>query len=570
MLLRDDKRPSGIPAARLMLAAKLCVFLVAFAAAISACRPPLSESSSISDPKSTYPATRGLSGSLWTNHVDRAISPNGEYLLAEQYYNDEVKMLVIPLLSDAEVAVLWDVGDVAVGEDRDRDLISLTPIGWLSDDRCIFAVCGPVIGGARDGDRGIFVLEATLTKRDGSGRSASSAEDGPIIEAQVKELAFVDLPKKRTQISSAALHENGREVVIHAYDTLCSVNLSDNTVKIVKSGPEILETDGLTIPAPSPALNLWVYRSSDGLRMVNTSTGEETMVFPTGASFSFEPVWSPDGRFVAAYTAPKRTEKTAGLTEGDSRDQETSWKDYEVYESEPGFHPMGASITVADRQGRIVKEISAEGKTLTQFRWAPDSSHLLFQTCTYRTQLGMSPHDHSKQSLVPILAYDGVWTASVKSDEKSQILDMAALKSLQVSDESSSGSSAAEDPIFYPYPLWAIGSDNGLLLQLWTDQGGSIWYVSEGAPPVKVADGGQRGHYALYEDIEKASPCLISNTESGKTELWILVPGKFRRATEFGSNFVDLIAYNEDFIVLFDGNVFEPEGVLTVFRYPDL
>lgn len=134
----------------------------------------------------------------------------------------------------------------------------------------------------------------------------------------------------------------------------------------------MLPSEGLTLPSASPDCGLWVYRGNDGLRMLDTPTAESTPVFPTGDSFSFEPAWSPDARFVAAYTAPQKDDSEGGRSE-------LPWEDYEVFPSEPGFVPMAGTITIADREGRIVR---ADSQSVWRAKcWPTSSGRLTRRSC---------------------------------------------------------------------------------------------------------------------------------------------------------------------------------------------
>lgn len=127
--------------------------------------------------------------------------------------------------------------------------------------------------------------------------------------------------------------------------------------------------------------SVWICREQDGLRMLTATKGESNLVFATSDTFSFCSTWSPDGRFVAVYTAPRRTDLAGSHSE-------SSWENYEVFPSEPGFVPMAETIAIADREGRVVRTINVEGKALVDFRRSPDSSGFLFLTCTFHTQSG--------------------------------------------------------------------------------------------------------------------------------------------------------------------------------------
>lgn len=525
MLLRAG---SLFPGASTGLSVRVIALAVALAMGLGGCGPGIPEAAtSADDTKEAAPTERVLAGSLWSNRANQAISPDGKHLLTSQYYGRSERVLVVPLADGGEVTVLRDVADISVGE----DIIQCWPLGWLSADRCLFAVCGPSIEGPHEGARGISILEARLADR-----------------AEVRELAFIPLGSGR--ISSGVLVQEGEEIVIHAWDSLWEFSLSERSTRMVKSGPEMLPSEGLTLPAASPDCGLWVYRGTDGLRMVDTATGESTLVFPTGDSFSFEPVWSPDGRFVAAYAAPRKDDIAGGRSE-------LSWEDYEVFPSEPGFVPMAGAITIADREGRTVRTVSVENKMLADFRWSPDSSDLLFLTCTYHTEMSMSPMDHSKEALVPVIAHDGVWAAPAVGEKVVQLADLRDLQRSLTPNDSSDPTQSR----LHVHPVRAIGSNKGLLLQVWAEGGGSVWYVSEDAPPTRVAEGELRT-FEVCPDTGRPVPGLIS--AGSKTELWMLAAGESRRVTEFDSNFVNLVGYNGDLLVLFEGHAFEPAGILRV------
>lgn len=210
MDLMSPRAGSLFPCAPTGLSIRVIVLAVALAMGLGGCGPGIPEVPiSTESTNEAAPTEQVLAGRLWSNRADQAISPDGKHLLTSQYYGRSERGLVVPLADGGRVTVLWDVADISVGE----DLIQCWPLGWLSADRCLFAVCGPTIEGVHEGARGISIFEASLTD-----------------QAEIRELAFIPLSSGR--ISSGILVQEGEVVLIHAWDSLWEFSLFNRSTRI--------------------------------------------------------------------------------------------------------------------------------------------------------------------------------------------------------------------------------------------------------------------------------------------------------------------------------------------------
>lgn len=107
--------------------------------------------------------------------------------------------------------------------------------------------------------------------------------------------------------------------------------------------------------------------SYDGLFMIRLSSDGEKVAMPVGETRGYEPVWSPDDKYLAVYTAPRNPEWGGTRSNG-----------YEMWYAENGPFPMGPRISILDQSGTVVKSISLPGKVLGYFEWTQDSTSLLF------------------------------------------------------------------------------------------------------------------------------------------------------------------------------------------------
>ena len=128
--------------------------------------------------------------------------------------------------------------------------------------------------------------------------------------------------------------------------------------------------DGLLNPVLSPDGAYFAYRLHEpgrsGILVLDTRTKEETLLLPDGESMSFLPQWSPDSRWIAAYTVQRNPDFPGQVV-------------YQEFGDVDGPLPISSSLTVASLRGFDAQEVAVSGKLLSTVRWAADGRLLSFQ-----------------------------------------------------------------------------------------------------------------------------------------------------------------------------------------------
>ena len=180
------------------------------------------------------------------------------------------------------------------------------PIGWLSDNECLFVSSGKQDQGKHRNKQVISVLAGDITQK------------------QVRELAFI--PLEYALVRNAALDTEHNMLILDASNSIITVDLESYAVNTVKQEPPTFQ--GSLAAELSPDRTAAVYNlheeGKNGVYMLDLGTAAETPLIPSGDTMSFYPVWSPDGQYVAAYTVARKP----GAGSGEAID--TSAMNYET------------------------------------------------------------------------------------------------------------------------------------------------------------------------------------------------------------------------------------------------
>jgi hypothetical protein len=528
---------------------------------LSGCVKPPSEEPEIPklvlEPTLVYSTT--LSGWAWTNEPSQAISPDGRYLLLAQHDSDATRLVAFPLparvagdeQNSSEPGKFQDEPVVLRSVDRQWTIdngLEYIPIGWLSDNECLFVSSGKQDQGKHRNKQGISVLAGDITQK------------------QVRELAFI--PLEYALVRNAALDTEHNMLILDASNSIITVDLESYAVNTVKQEPPTFQ--GSLAAELSPDRTAAVYNlheeGKNGVYMLDLGTAAETPLIPSGDTMSFYPVWSPDGQYVAAYTVARKP----GAGSGEATD--TSAMNYELYLGEDSPMPFGASITIVDKAGQPVNEVSITGRILGHLKWSADSKHIGFVSCAKPkpAQIGATSgpdggleSDAQGNWEIPSLRADSMWIADVATGATAKIADLSSI---------STGETVSI------YPLAFSPDSKGLFYQVIQEKSNSIWYGAKDqaqtqpgqTTPVKVIDG------LWYENdplpvFDNQLSAIIGETgatggtgnpggakdpgESGNgtsaVGLWLLGDKGFRKASQWQAVTGITMAHDEQTLIIY-------------------
>ena len=134
--------------------------------------------------------------------------------------------------------------------------------------------------------------------------------------------------------------------------------------------------DGLFFLRPSPNKSQFVYQFFEperrGIYLLDVATGTETCLAKAGETFSFGPLWSPDGQHIAFYTANAKDDAPA------SGRYDILAEKYDIIEGEDAPAPLASAIGVVTAAGRKITQLAVPDMKAAMFTWASDSEHLAF------------------------------------------------------------------------------------------------------------------------------------------------------------------------------------------------
>lgn len=452
--------------------------------------------------------------------LDETISPDGKNALLKVWSENGQALIVASLEGGQTPKVLYSVPR----EWTDLYALSFRTLGWGKDGNPLFIAFGYQSQGPNKDKRGIAVLSGDLS----SGTS--------------RELAFMDLPKGELHLAQYLKANN--KVYMTVSGAIWTYDLNSEKLSQVKIG--LPTYDGLFFPRLSPDGAHFAYdlleQGRRGVYVLDASSGAEKVLLPNGDTMSFLPQWSPDGKYLAAYTVQRK----AGETGAD-------FDAYDYFAGEDGPMPIAPAITVVDAAGRIVRTLSLEGKQLSSFRWSVDSATLAFVS----GQRLSSDSGFCLDCGLSAVRWDGIWTAAAAGNDKP--VRLAALES------------SSKEPSFI-YPLSFDADNKGVYYQFSQGQNLAVFYARPGAgagetplPPAKIADG--HWHFqAMNPVFQKYTGALI--TGGSQTELWFLGP-EFRKMDAWGTVTTEIVGYNADTILLFRRGENKPSTITVVSVYDE-
>lgn len=444
-------------------------------------------------------------GQVWSVNPNRAISPDGKNLLAVRYDTDGTEIVVLPI-SDAGTAnpgglVLHSVDNESIQE----RMFGYYPLGWISTTECIFIVQGWQNQGAHKGKCGVALFV------------------GDVEEGSSEETTFIDLPEEGYLGSGTLVPEAGKAYV-YADEGIWAYDIRERVLTLLKGG--LLTYDGLFNPKISPDGRHFVYEIYEddkrGIFLLDTATGSEKPLLPLGETMSFYPSWSPDGQYIAAYTASRRANDSGG------DNSENDWDDYEILAAEDGLLPVAGAISIVDLNGKIVSSIKVKGKMVSDFKWSPGGDVVAF-LCGSVRKSGEGLEGFNE--FVP----ESIYLAGLgKEPSLTELTDI----SRDTLEEGTYLVLAGVDP-----------DGRGVLYNYYGSETVSVWHVRTGSPddPIKVEDG-----VSYYDPIPVYGDSLLSIVEGfEKSGVWLFTPDGAEQIVGFeGSGTTSLLGFDEDTVVI--------------------
>ncbi|HHY38831.1 MAG TPA: hypothetical protein GX507_07910 [Clostridia bacterium] len=521
---------------RLLISAVLVVFLVGVASLISGCvkspqEPPgVVDSDAGSSPKQTTPTpgkpllepkeTRvkphlvksyEVPGQLWSVNPDLAISPDGKYLLTIRNDSTGAKAVVLPISDRASM----DMGGITLHSvDKDwmeEHMFGYYPLGWINDTECIFVAQGWQYKGPHEGKYGTAFFV------------------GDVKKGSSEEMTFIDLPEEAYLSFGTFIPQTGEAYVqvkgeIWAYDT------KERSLRLVKKSLPIY--DGLFNPKISPDGRYFVYEKYEedrkGIFLLDTATGSEKPLLLSDETMSFYPFWSPDGRYIAAYTAFRKGTGQGGDKSGND------WDDYEVLPSEDGLMPVAGAISVVDLNGNVVNTIKIDGKMVSDFRWSPTGNAIAFLCGTVR------------KSGADFSGFDQFLAESIYLAEPTGGRDSL----WKLTDIPRGTREGGTDEVAGYVILAGVDPDGrGVLYNDYRGDTVSVSHVRIGATgdPIKI-----EGGVSYYDVIPTYGDSLLSIVEGfGKSGVWLFTPDGAEETVAFEEGrTASLLGFNEDTVVI--------------------
>lgn len=389
--------------------------------------------------------SRQFSGQLVTGYQpNQVISPDGKYLLAQQWESDSSRMIAVALESDGlDDVVLQEVKQTVVNE----NWIQHHPIGWTSPTNCLFLVFGIQPQGPHKDQRGVAIIS------------------GDVIKKTTEEIGFIEL--QQGYFRSVSLINHRAKVYLHVSKALWEIDINQKSLKLIKD--DLPTYDALFNIKISPTGEYAVYdmRESDkyGVYLLDIATGEERELLPDGKTLSFLPTWSPDGKYIAVYTADEKPN-------GDSLPR---WERYQVFNSEDGLLPIAPRITIVDTEGKVHNVIEVPEKNLAYATWGIDSKNLGFLAGVPRSGQEVFPSDQRPGALI----YDSVMILdlSAGNDQPICVADLNALSGFgDVSSVAMSFIEPSGQGVFFT----VSGADI---------EKTELWYASKDRNSKKICDG---------------------------------------------------------------------------------
>ncbi|HHV79334.1 MAG TPA: hypothetical protein GXX40_06990 [Firmicutes bacterium] len=438
--------------------------------------------------------TYDVAGMIWPVNPEQMISPDNKWVLGTRSQSSGFSVVAMPLSGSSKEPV-----SVARAEAEwlKQNLFGYYPLGWKTTDAFLFIAAGTQPDGPHKDKQGVSIRIGSV--------SGKSAEEIGWLELDNGMMSWAEyLPQKD-------------RVYFHVTQAVWEFDVTNKQMRKIKG--ELPDYDGFFYPKLSPSGDYFVYElyeeDKKGVYLLDAKTGEERPLLPAGDNLSFYPAWSPDGKYIAAYTVPLKAGQRTG-----------TWSDYDYLPAEDGPQPVSPVITVVDVQGRIVNQFKVEGKLLSGFRWSNDSNTLGFAAGVL------------KNGEPPGVNFESVWLGSVASKDNNVT---------KLADISQMG----QGPAAYVFVDGMDATGKGMISEVYRESGSELYYVREGKEPLRVV--GSLNTPGMTPVFQEYVLGLVQT--SGKAALWLFGKDKAQKTMEFSAKDANILGYNESMVVVSSGEL---------------
>lgn len=387
------------------------------------------------------------------------------------------------------------------GPDWVEDYSLAMPLGWVTDRSCLFLVGYEQVDGPHAGSRGISIRQGDLVTGRAVETGFIESDYGILFSA-----AFMEEQGK------AYLHVSGASGSIWEYD------VKTQSLRIVRD--DLPENSSLFQPELSSQGTWFVAGGGEpdksGVYLIDAATGEETWLLQAGDTFSFYPLWSPDGKWVSALTASRKPDATGSGIGA-----------YDAYPAEDGPAAVATKLTVTNVVDSTTRVTEAGGELISWPTWSIDSKKVYF--------LASKPGRVGIHG--PEVSWDSLYSLDVATGEVGEIADLRVL------------SSQVQGTVRYVNLVG--GTQHGVVFNLcstdsqWSFH--SVWYAEDGNPLRKIADGEWQVPFGVAACGDRLVGFVRDVRLGGGYSLWALGPDG---PEEIASDILQMACPGENFTTL--------------------
>ena len=421
-------------------------------------------------------ASFSIAGGLFGYAQCASISPDGRWIAFQAVKEGRTEGLWVIALDGSGGRILDRVDE----KDHTAGTLTLQLLGWMRDNRVLFIRQGTQPDGAHRGQRGISLRVAEPDKGE-------VQEVGwlPVPAGMVRQVQF--LPQKES-------------VFVHVTRSLWRMDILQQKVFLLKDKLPIY--DGLFVPWLSPTGDYYAYEMHEPLRrgiyLLSIASGQEEPLAPTGLAWNFLPSFSPDGRYLAYYSAPLK----AGCTGQDAGD-------YDLVPMEDGPAPIASEVHLVSLNEQKVARLAVPGAKIGSIKWSADGRHLVFVSGKM-----IKGTDLNKPGL-PEMEWQSIWVADLQGEVR-KIADLPSGNSGDV------------------YIL-RVSADGAEVHYLCIEQNkSSLWLARETGLPVEVLPGYGSWDYNFPVPAYGNEFFLSRRTAGGSSEVFRVCGAEATQVTSDG------------------------------------
>ncbi|MCG0275131.1 MAG: hypothetical protein L5655_03075 [Thermosediminibacteraceae bacterium] len=269
------------------------------------------------------------------------------------------------------------------GEDFESGAFRLWLLGWDNGGSLIYAVSGKFKEGKHQGKEGLIFKKYNPESEE------------------AKEIGR--LPLKDGYWSGMMFNRAHNLVFVDVISEIWKVDVAEGVVSPLKGG--LPSYDGLFYPRLSPSGEYFAYEKYEpdvpGIYILDTKSGEEKILAKGGKVIQFLPLWSPDGRHIAYYSAGKDSEGGYDLIQG---------------ENYP--YPLGDFIEVVNVKTGSSFRIEIPDKKVGFASWSYDGTSLLFCAISKEKAEEIKEIITNDAQEINNISWDGLYIAELEGNIK--------------------------------------------------------------------------------------------------------------------------------------------------------